>query len=282
MFLTEAYDLMDLLLDKADQPYFTTLEKDKFLRIAISDFVNFHYQKMLVDEESRRALAPLIDFNRFFLNASDIVSGSYIYNNYPALSKKYTDTGVLDQAGAVIVNSTHSPGGQTDEVGYFLFGNHYVLPKQHLYVITASKRTYNREDVIDPATGLPYPGITDSDVEISDWKSLKNKSTRDFYEDGYSEDPFNGAEEKENASWQYIENRITFSKGIDICDVQFETITLPTIERAFGSVGDGKDTYGAVSTPGQRVFTDHYQQQIVELAIDKMTKVDAGLMTPPS
>ena len=35
MTLPEAYDLIDLLLDKADQPYFTTEEKHKFLGIAI-------------------------------------------------------------------------------------------------------------------------------------------------------------------------------------------------------------------------------------------------------
>ena len=273
---------MDLLLDKADQPYFTTLEKDKFLRIAISDFVNFHYQKMLVDEESRRALAPLIDYNRFNLSPSDIVSGSYIHasSNMPALSEKYTDGGTLDQAGTAF--GVHSPGNERDDIGYFLYGTQYVLPKQHLYVITISEKTYNREDIIDPSSGLPYPGITDSDVTISDYKSVKNKSTRDYYEDNNSEDPFNGAQEKENLSWQYIENRITFTSGIDICDIHIETITLPTVERAFGSVGDGLDTYGAISAPKQLVFTDHYQQQIVELAVDKMIKVDVGLMTPPS
>lgn len=35
MTFAEAHDLMDLLLDKADQPYFTTEEKDKFLNIAL-------------------------------------------------------------------------------------------------------------------------------------------------------------------------------------------------------------------------------------------------------
>ena len=61
MILTEAYDYMDLLLDKADQPYFTTEEKDKFLNLAISDFMNFQYQKMGADEDARRALSGCID-----------------------------------------------------------------------------------------------------------------------------------------------------------------------------------------------------------------------------
>ena len=61
MTLNEAYELIDLLLDKADQPYFTVVEKDKFLNLAISDFINMHYQKMTADEDSRRALSGCID-----------------------------------------------------------------------------------------------------------------------------------------------------------------------------------------------------------------------------
>ena len=38
MTFSEAHDLMDLLLDKADQPYFTTEEKDKFLNMALFDW----------------------------------------------------------------------------------------------------------------------------------------------------------------------------------------------------------------------------------------------------
>ena len=97
MILTEAYDYMDLLLDKADQPYFITEEKNKFLNIAISDFINFHYQKMTADEDSRRALAGCIDWNSFKLTPAEIVSGNFIYDNsYPSLQEKYTDLGVDD------------------------------------------------------------------------------------------------------------------------------------------------------------------------------------------
>ena len=274
---------MDLLLDKADQPYFTTPEKDRFLKIAISDFVNFHYQKMLVDEDSRRALAPLIDWNVFSLSASDIVSGAYIFNNvYPAFSEKYQETGIFDQAGVVIPNSTHTPANPSDRIGFWKYGNQYMLPKQHLYVISMATKTYNRDDIIDLSTGLPFPGITSSDVIISDATPVKNKSTRDFYEDAYGEDPFNNPDKQKGKSWQYMENRINISGGSNLSNINIQTITLPTIERAFGSVQDGNDTWGLTTLPKARVFTDHYQQQIIELAVDKMTKVDVGLMTPPS
>ena len=89
MNLTEAHDYMDMLLDKAEQPYFTTIEKDRYLDLAISEFVNSNYQKMGADEDSRRAIASCIDWNKYELTADDIASENYIYNSsYPGLSEK--------------------------------------------------------------------------------------------------------------------------------------------------------------------------------------------------
>jgi len=45
MTFQEAHDLMDLLLDKADQAYFTTAEKDKFLSMAIMQW----YDNVITD-----------------------------------------------------------------------------------------------------------------------------------------------------------------------------------------------------------------------------------------
>jgi hypothetical protein len=45
MTFQEAHDLIDLLLDKADQAYFTTTEKDKFLTMAIMEW----YEKVVSD-----------------------------------------------------------------------------------------------------------------------------------------------------------------------------------------------------------------------------------------
>lgn len=45
MTFSEAHDLMDLLLDKADQAYFTTAEKDKFLSMAILEWFDDSIQK---------------------------------------------------------------------------------------------------------------------------------------------------------------------------------------------------------------------------------------------
>tara|TARA_R100000700_G_C3159323_1_gene135777 strand:- start:48 stop:803 length:756 start_codon:yes stop_codon:yes gene_type:complete len=251
MNLDEAYDLMDLLLDKADQPYFTTEEKNDFLSLAIADFVNFHYQKMTADEDSRRAMAALIDWNSFSLSGTEILAGT-------TFADKYDDS------------------TSNDDKGFFKYGSQYILPKNHLYVLSIAVDTYNRGDIID-SSGDPYPGVTASDIVYKKGTSLKNKSTREFYEDAYSDDPFNNTKDGKNRSWQYIENRLTFSNGTSISYINIQTITLPTTDRAFSD-----ETYDSSSSPASRVFNEHYQKQIVEIAVSKMTKVDVGLMTPPS
>ena len=270
MTLKEAYELIDLLLDKADQPYFTVLEKDKFLNLAISDFINMHYQKMTADEDSRRALSGCIDYLHFELTASEINGGSYIYNSsYPALSEKYDQT--------YSVYSNPSPELR-NRVGYFISGNQYILPKQHLYVLSLNVGNYNKKEIIDPSTGESYGGVSVSDIIFYPVTTVKNKSTRDYYEDAHSDDPFNKPS-KDSPQWAYVENRIIINADSDsIRRITIQVITLPTVEQAFSS-----DTYGddaSLSTaPSALVFTDHYQKQIVQMAVRRMTQTDIGLMT---
>ena len=56
-----------------------------------------------------------------------------------------------------------------------------------------------------------------------------------------------------------------------------QVITLPTVDQAFSS-----NTYQESTAPASLTFAEHYQKQIVQLAVEKMTRVDVGLMTPPS
>ena len=267
MTLNEAFEYMDLLLDKADQPYFTEEEKNKFLSLAISDFININYQRMQTDEDARRALSGCVDYNSFSLSAADIISGNYIFTSYlaPALSKKYGDATA------------------TDIKGYWIYGNQYALPKQHLYVLSLIVTYYNYDDVINPSDGTAAVDVSASDVVFYKPIQVKNKSIRQYREDRTSGDPFNGIGDGNfyypdsgmGAQWTYSENCIMIEPQKNIAGVDMETITLPTVEQAFSS-----DTRESSSVPPPLVFTEHYQRQIVELAVSKMTKVDIGLMTP--
>ena len=259
MTLTEAHEYIDILLDKADQPYFIEEEKNKFLNLAISDFINMHYEKMTADEDSRRALAGCIDWQSFWLTSEQIIDGNHIYgNNRPGLSEKYDDTTA------------------TDRVGYFMYGHQYVLPKQHLYVLSIGVQFYNKDEIIDPLTGMPYSGITSADVVIGPTISAKNKPTRNYYEHGYTNDPFNKSGE-DAPYWSYIENRINFSGSAAIRYINMQVITLPTVEQAFSDA-----TWESSTAPASLTFAEHYQKLIVQIAVKRMTQTDVGLMTPPS
>ena len=248
MNLAEAYDMMDLLLDESNAPYFTTEEKDKFLNLAISDFINGHYQKMTADEDSRRALSGCIDWNNFSISKAVIIAGTAIYNNsYPALQSVYPDT------------------SSSDLRGYFKYGNHYVLPKQHLYVLSIGVSFYNNDEVINPSTGEVYPGVTEDDIIFGPTVNAENKSTREYYENSRSKDPFNKAG-KDAPAWNYIENRIVITPDSSIRYINMQTVLLPTVEEAFSA-----STYDSSTAPARLTFAEHYQKQIIQSAIIKMS-----------
>ena len=281
MNLTEARDLIDLLLDKADQPYFTTEEKDKFLNLAISDFINMHYQKMSADEDSRRALAGCVDKKKFSLDKDDLLAPNgyhdIITNKFgsvtaPLLSKKYP-AGWSAGAG--------EDYDETSITGHFVNGFEYVLPKQHLYVLQVSCRTWNRQEVLD-VEGVLKNNLAKHDIVYSPLKTLKNKSARDFYED--SDDPFNSDKDNNEKYWSYVENRIVIKDDLsNISDIHLTVVTLPTLNQAFSETtySDEVGVAGA-NTPAlsKLTFAEHYQKTIVQMAVRKMTQVDIGLMTP--
>tara|TARA_R100000700_G_scaffold34802_1_gene43056 strand:+ start:2101 stop:2883 length:783 start_codon:yes stop_codon:yes gene_type:complete len=260
MNLSEAYDLIDLLLDKADQPYFTTTEKNKFLNLSISDFVNMHYQKMTADEDSRRALAGCIDERKFNMTNVELKAHTYQGTNggktYPMLSNKY-------------------PNNFQNKAGYAKY-LYYKLPKQHLYVLQISAGTWNLDEILETYVGYPagvYGSLDSNDVARYPLKPVKNVSIREFYED--DNDPFNSSGNKDEIRWAYEENMIVFNNNKQsICEVRIRAITLPTLEEAFEDIDD--TFYNKLS------FSEHHQKQIIQMAVKRMTQVDVGLMTPPS
>jgi hypothetical protein len=60
MDVTDAYNHLDLLLDKADQPYFTNLEKNLFLELAVTEYIDKHYTVFGANQEYRDKLNHLI------------------------------------------------------------------------------------------------------------------------------------------------------------------------------------------------------------------------------
>ena len=56
MTLAEARNLLDILVDKANNPYFINNEKDEFLSLAITEFINKYYSVNDLSEQARAAL----------------------------------------------------------------------------------------------------------------------------------------------------------------------------------------------------------------------------------
>lgn len=71
MNIIEMHEYCDLLLDKADSPWFSSSEKDKFLNLAQAEFVESRYRLFEQNERIRKALIPLVR-QTTGVNASEI------------------------------------------------------------------------------------------------------------------------------------------------------------------------------------------------------------------
>ena len=270
MTLDEAYNYIDMLLDKADQPYFTTEEKNRFLNMAISDFISAHYQRLGADEDSRMALSGCMDFQDFKLTKDEIFGGLFIWDNkYPALSQKY---------GLTYHNGLTTE--QQDKTGYFKYGNQLILPKKHLYIIELRISTYNKGQVIDESNnGIVYPTVVVSDIVTSPYINVELVPVQEFYDaPNITSDPFKNNKGLTKYIATLIEGRLVFKNAGKIRQITMTTLTLPSIQDAFDS-----ETYDPTgSIPSSLTFKEHYQKQIIEIAVNKMTQVDVGLMTGPA
>lgn len=82
MTINDAYDYIDLLIDKANQPYFIDSEKDIFLNLSITEFLNKRYALMGVNQ----------DFSEIYGNRVSLNQGSTGYTmteNYVELPNYY-------------------------------------------------------------------------------------------------------------------------------------------------------------------------------------------------
>jgi len=80
MTLVEAEQLLDVLVDKANNPYFTNAEKRDFLELAVTDFIEKYYTVYDINEQSRAALKGFTQNSSSTTGASVIpLSDEHIY-----------------------------------------------------------------------------------------------------------------------------------------------------------------------------------------------------------
>ena len=205
MTLVEAYDYIDLLLDKADQPYFTNAEKDNFLELALTEFINDYYERAGEDEDVRMSLGPITKYTSFSLTDAEILAGDDLEDKYPG---------------------GHST--QSSERGYFVFGNQYVLPEDVLHTIILRASYYNGDE-------LDANSVAD-DIITGEAVVVKNVSSRDYYST-FANDPFNRKDE-EHPNYNIIENRMVVSPRTFLKSFTHISIIRPSLTEVFEDTGN--------------------------------------------
>jgi len=90
MNINTAYDYIDLMIDKANQPYFINTEKDIFINLSISEFMNSRYAVMGINQDFSEQYGNRKDANQLssgYTVASNFVElPNYHHMTYAALN----------------------------------------------------------------------------------------------------------------------------------------------------------------------------------------------------
>ena len=79
MTILEMHDLADLLIDKANAPWFSPAEKDSFINLGINEYVKNKYRAFEIDEKVREDLLTLVS-EVFVVNSTDIINLEIVPN----------------------------------------------------------------------------------------------------------------------------------------------------------------------------------------------------------
>ena len=82
MTLGDAYNYIDLLLDKANQPFFTNGEKNMILNLSIKEFMDSKYALMRINQDFSEQYGNRVDLNQG-------TSGFTVVGNYVELTDYY-------------------------------------------------------------------------------------------------------------------------------------------------------------------------------------------------
>ena len=175
MTFGQAHAEMDILLDKADQPYFTAYEKDKFLNAALMEW--FEEQASIYDASGDNA-------NMLGLYLMQDVGNTVDINNLGAPGNNAPDQGIIIQTKVASSTNTALANPATSTTG------------------TGSSSPYPTEDnPTDGGTRCPVFKVLD--LEIADgastyadakWMCCKRTSMDQRpYNNGAFKDPFNTA-----------------------------------------------------------------------------------------
>jgi hypothetical protein len=170
MTLAQARALLDILVDKANNPYFTSGEKDLFLELSISDFIEKYYAVYDINEQARAALKGLVvDFSSTTNTPNITVSDDVIFSL--SLEVQYWHRNRL----AVGTEARNKPFVKAKQVPVVDFRNK---------VDPFNKSSYNNPiyTYISSGTGVPEIHILpDDSIQTKEWSYLKRPTLAEIF-----------------------------------------------------------------------------------------------------
>ena len=185
MNIIEMHSLCDLLIDKADSPWFNSEEKDKFINLAQIEFLDNSYRFFEYNEEIREKLLPLVKSKSYGtgstsqLNLSDITDFRYVLslrgdtsNSCGGFTTRQVppvqlDDEVGNQLDPFNVNDNKNPGYTQENNGVNNVIN-ILSTNSPINVIIKYLKTPNdvKNDIVTPANNVSCELSSSSHEEI--------------------------------------------------------------------------------------------------------------------
>ncbi len=186
MTIAEMHTLIDLLIDKADAPWFNPTEKDKFLNLAQIEFVETRYTQFEAVEKRREELLPLVQKLPFI--GVNIIDLSAVPNFLYVLSLQAYMTDDCVPGGLRLApihpiqlddfaGSENDPFNKTsdDNVGYTQYNNAGVNTIEvHSTTIPSSLELFFLKRPVDVNITIP----TNSELPVSTHEEIVNIAVR--------------------------------------------------------------------------------------------------------
>lgn len=180
------HTLIDLLLDKADAPWFNPSEKDRYLNLAQIEFVETRYMQFEAIEKRREELLPLVKNSPYvgvdLINLNTITDFLYVLSIQAYMIDSCVSTGLRIEPVHPIqlddfAGSQGDPFNKTSDnnVGYTQFNNGTNdIIQIHSDTIPSNINLFYLKRPIDVSITVP----TNSELPVSTHEELVNIAVR--------------------------------------------------------------------------------------------------------
>jgi hypothetical protein len=231
------HDLIDVLMDKTDQPWFNTSEKDQFLNLAYMEFVMQSHRFFENDEKRRQDVAPLV--RRAKIDTAS-THRTVMLSQLPNFLFILSMSGVFaNDCGGKIITVDRAQHTPTDDGG-----SSYTDPHPLYEGVTSTQTTVTATDTY---TDAQYVNIRP--IQIDDFNSSLN-------------DPFNKASDG---------FPVYVVRGDVKNDGYFEIYSDTAPKGVYVDYMKKPEQIDTLATPaGSIVLSEYTHEEVVNIAVRKM------------